>query len=105
MQNTQFGNQRILNGSFAQNTWDRETLDAQNLRSIDYYDEITQDFRQLQNGILDDSQITVAAPSGDLNRSSLSVTFAGAPAAATPVQGLNQGGTILGRYKTVAVWN
>ena len=93
--NTQFGNRNLLNGELAQNTWDRTTLNSQNLRSIDYYEDLTQNYRQMQNGINYNTQITVDPPSANLDRSTLSVTFAGAPAATTAVQGLTQNGTVL----------
>ncbi|TVR48248.1 MAG: hypothetical protein EA402_00685, partial [Planctomycetota bacterium] len=94
--NTQFGSVKLINGGMAANTFDRVTMDSRNLRSYDYYESLSQDYRVLQDGIIQGSKITVDPPSGDLTRSQLQVTLSGAPLTeTTTINNLAQNGVPL----------
>lgn len=95
---TQFGGVNMLDGTFADNTFERDITDSRGLSSIDYYREFTQDYSALEGGIEEGSRIEILPPSGTITRSSVAVTLTG-PASPLPadtaIQDLTQNGTAL----------
>ncbi len=86
---TRFGSLSLLDGSFSDNTL--STV------ASDYYAAFTQDNTFLPDGVLANSTMTIAPPSGDLQRAQVSATFDGVPppTGTTALQGLVQNGIAL----------